>query len=102
MFSQPISSPLIRDLIWYFFFRRFFILLVFSSLFFFLLPRGRGKTERKMNLFTFEYLGVTLTTFEASRETVFAITAPHPSRKARRITARLVPGGPLILFVKFG
>ena len=55
-----------------------------------------------MNLFTFEYLGVTLTTFEASRETVFAITAPHPSRKARRITARLVPGGPLILFVKFG
>jgi len=58
MFSQPMSSPVILDL----------ILL---------------------------YLGETLKTLEASSETVFAITAPHPSRKARRITARLVPGGPL-------
>src|SRR5476651_1942553 len=33
-------------------------------------------------------------TFEASRLTVFAITAPQPSRNARLMTLRLVPGGP--------
>src|ERR1700712_949121 len=42
----------------------------------------------------FAYRGVTLMTFEASRLTVFAITPPQPSRKARLITLRLVPGGP--------
>lgn len=72
---------------------------VFSSLFFFLFRWLRLKTDRKIFFFTFEYLGVTLTTFDASSETVLAITAPHPSRKARRITARLVPGGPLSFFL---
>src|SRR4029077_1651042 len=33
-------------------------------------------------------------TFEASRLTVLAITAPQPSWKALAITFRLVPGGP--------
>src|ERR1700745_1748779 len=33
-------------------------------------------------------------TFEASRLTVLAITAPQPSWKALVITFRLVPGGP--------
>ena len=40
------------------------------------------------------YRGVTFTTFEESRLTVFAITAPHPSRNARLMTLRFVPGGP--------
>ena len=35
-----------------------------------------------------------MTTFEASRLIVFAITAPQPSRNARLITLRFVPGGP--------
>src|SRR6201746_2238036 len=33
-------------------------------------------------------------TFEASRLTVLAMTAPQPSLKARLMTLRLVPGGP--------
>src|ERR1051326_6458375 len=33
-------------------------------------------------------------TFDASRLTVFAMTAPQPSLKARLMTLRLVPGGP--------
>src|SRR6266404_3260740 len=33
-------------------------------------------------------------TLAESRLTVFAMTAPHPSRKAREITFRFVPGGP--------
>src|ERR1700719_4383459 len=33
-------------------------------------------------------------TFDESRLTVFAMTAPQPSRNARVITLRFVPGGP--------
>jgi hypothetical protein len=37
---------------------------------------------------------VTLTTLEASRLTVLAMTAPQPSLKALAMTLRFVPGGP--------
>src|ERR1051325_1367090 len=41
-------------------------------------------------------------TFSASRLMVFAITAPQPSRNARVMTLRFVPGGPEPMMNGFG
>ena len=48
------------------------------------------------------YRGLTLTTLAASRLTVLAITAPHPSLNALEITFKLVPGGPDPMTKGFG
>jgi len=47
--------------------------------------RKKRKKKRKTSSFflTFEYLGVTLTTLDASRETVLAMTAPQPCLKKK-------------------
>src|SRR6478735_7029824 len=41
-------------------------------------------------------------TLDESRLTVFAMTAPHPSRKACEITLKFVPGGPDAITNGFG
>src|SRR4030095_13572196 len=41
-------------------------------------------------------------TFDASRLIVFAMTAPHPSRKALAMTFKFVPGGPEPMMNGFG
>src|SRR6266404_1907174 len=45
---------------------------------------------------------MTLITFDASRLIVFAMTAPQPSRNARVMTFRFVPGGPEPITNGFG